>query len=64
MADWLVLLLQIGGTGAVVGIAIVIMGQWLLKRINAALDNYVTAYAQESASIDSRIEHLEQLAEE
>ena len=58
MTDWIVPLLQVGGIGAVLFLALWIMGGWLLKRINAALDGYVTAYAQETAKIDARIERL------
>src|ERR1017187_437691 len=64
MTDWLVPLLQIGGFGAVVAIALFIMGKWLLGQITIALNSYVTAYAQETAKIDARIERLEKLAEE
>jgi hypothetical protein len=64
MTDWLVPLVQIGGTGAVIAFALFIMGKWLLDRITAALNSYVAAYAQETAKIDTRIEHLEKLAEE
>jgi hypothetical protein len=64
MSDWLVFLFKIGGFGAVVVLALWIMGSWILKRINAALDSYVTAYAQETAKIDARIERIEKLAEE
>ena len=64
MADWLALLLKIGGFGAVLFLALFVMGRWLLKRITAALDSYTTAYAQQTASIDARIANLEKLAEE
>jgi hypothetical protein len=64
MADWLVLLLKYGGFGAVLLLALFVMGKWLVKRITAALDSYVSAYAQQSASIDARIADLEKLAEE
>src|ERR1019366_193506 len=64
MADWLILLLRYGGFGAVLLLALFVMGKWLLKRITAALDSYTTAYAQQSASIDARIANLEKLAEE
>jgi|ERR1022692_4857381 50S ribosomal subunit-associated GTPase HflX len=60
MANWLIAILQFGGLGAV----LVLMGKWLLKQITAALNSYVTAYAQETAKIDARIERLEKLAEE
>jgi len=64
MADWLILLLKYGGFGAVLLLALFVMGKWLLKRITAALDSYTTAYLQQKAAIDARIEHLEQLADE
>jgi hypothetical protein len=64
MADWLVLLLKYGGFGAVLVVALWIMGGWLLKRITAALDSYTTAYLQQKAAIDARIANLEKLAEE
>lgn len=53
-----------GGFGAVLLVALFVMGKWLLKRITAALDSYTTAYLQQKAAIDARIERLEQLAEE
>src|ERR1022692_2552736 len=64
MADWLIFLFKIGGFGAVLVFALFLMGKWLLKQIIAALNSYVTAYAQETAKIDARIERLEKLAEE
>jgi cell division protein FtsB len=64
MNDWLVPLLQIGGTGAVVAFALFIMGRWLLNHITTALKSYVTAYAQQTANIDARIANLEKLAAE
>jgi hypothetical protein len=64
MNDWHVLLLQIGGTGAVIAVALFIMGRWLLDQITTALKSYVTAYAQQTANIDARIANLEKLAEE
>jgi multidrug efflux pump subunit AcrA (membrane-fusion protein) len=64
MADWLVHLLQIGGLGAVLLLALFAGGKWLLKRITAALDSYATAYLQQEAEIDARIANLEKLAKE
>jgi flagellar motor protein MotB len=64
MNDWLVLLLQIGGTGAVIAVALFIIGKWLLNQITTALKSYVTAYAQQTANIDARMANLEKLAEE
>jgi hypothetical protein len=64
MADWLILLLKYGGFGGVLLLALFVMGKWLVKRITAALDSYVSAYAQQSASIDARIANLEKLVEE
>src|ERR1035441_451151 len=64
MSDWLILLFQIGGTGTVVALALFVMVKWLLGQITAALNSYVSAYAQQAANIDARIEHLEKLAEE
>jgi hypothetical protein len=64
MTDWLVPLLQFGGTGVVIAVALYIMGKWLLTKITAALNAYVTAYAQQTANIDARIANLEKLAEE
>jgi hypothetical protein len=64
MADWLVFLFKIGGFTAVLVAALSVMGRWLLRQIAAALSSYLTAYAQETAKIDTRMKHLEQLAEE
>jgi hypothetical protein len=64
MTDWFIPLLEIGGTGVVIAVAFLIMGKWLWSKINAALNSYVTAYAQETAKIDARIERIEKLAEE
>jgi cell division protein FtsB len=64
MADWLIFLFKIGGFGAVLVFALIVMAKWLLKQTTAAFNSYVTAYAQETAKIDARIRHLEQLAEE
>ena len=64
MADWLTFLFNIGGFGAVLVLALFVMGKWLLKQITAVLNSYVTAYAQETAKIDARMKRLEQLAEE
>jgi hypothetical protein len=63
MTDSLIPLLQLGGTGAVL-LAVVVMGRWLRSKNNTALDSYMTAYGQESARIDARIQHLEKLVEE
>jgi len=63
MADWFIIL-QIGGAPVAVAIAVILMGRWLLKKISTALDSYTTAYLQQKAAIDARIERLEQLAEE
>ena len=49
---------------SVVALALFIMGKWLLKQITAALNSYVTAYAQQTANIDARIANLEKLTEE
>lgn len=64
MADWLILFLQLGGFGAVLVVALFVLGKWFLKRITTALDSYTTAYLQQKAAIDARIESLEKLAEE
>ena len=64
MTDWLPPLLQIGGIGAVLAVALFIIGRWLLNQITAALNSFVTAYAQETAEIDARIERIEKMAEE
>jgi len=53
-----------GGTAALLAVAGIAMGRWLWGKINAALESYTTAYAQEAAKIDARIGHLEELAEE
>ena len=45
-------------------LALFVMGKWLLKQIAAAMNSYVTAYAQETGKIDARIKHLEKLADE
>ena len=59
VADWLIFLFKIGGFGAVLLLAVIVMGKWL-KQIAAALNSYVTAYAQKTAKIDARMKHLEQ----
>lgn len=64
MADWLLFIFKLGGCGAVLVLVLLVMGKWLLKQIVAALNSYVTAYAQETAKIDARVERLERLAEE
>src|ERR1039458_4475904 len=64
MADWLIPLFQIGGTPGVIVIAVILMGRWLLKKINAALDSYNTAYHQQKGAIDARIELIEKWVEE
>lgn len=64
MADWLIPLLRIGGFGAVLVLALFVMGRWLLGQITVALNSYLTAYAAETARIDARIERLEKVAEE
>jgi hypothetical protein len=64
MADWLNLLLHIGGVIGSVAVALWITGQWLLKQITTTLTSYLTAYAQETAKIDARMERLQLLAEE
>jgi hypothetical protein len=45
-------------------LALALMGKWLVEQIAVALNSYVTAYAQETARIDARIERLETLADE
>ena len=45
-------------------LALLGMGKWLLKKINATLDSYVVAYAHQTANIDARIANLEKLAQE
>jgi hypothetical protein len=64
MTDWLMLILQIGGVGAVVALAVAITGKWLWEKFNAAFDSYVTAYSQQQANINARIANLQKLAEE
>ena len=64
MTDWLLLLFKIGGYVALLALGLLLTARWLLKKITAALESYVTAYAQEGAKIDARIDHLEKLAEE
>jgi len=65
MADWLLhSLIQFGGTAALLAITGIAIGKWLWKKIDAALESYTNAYAQEAARIDARIGHLEKLAEE
>jgi hypothetical protein len=64
MAEWLIALLQVGGFGAVLLLALLVTGKWLLKKINAALDSYTTAYLHQKAAIDARIASLEKLVAE
>lgn len=64
MADFLTLIIQIGGVGAVVVIAVAAMGKWLWKKVNATFDSYTTTYFQQKAAIDARIANLENLAGE
>jgi hypothetical protein len=65
MADWLIhFLIQFGGYVAVLALALILMGKWLWRKINAALESYTTAYFNGQAAIDVRIRNLEKLAEE
>jgi hypothetical protein len=64
MAEWLIPLLRIGGAPVAVVIAGILIGQWLLKKIGAALDSYNTAYHQQKGAIDARMERIEKLVEE
>jgi hypothetical protein len=64
MADWLILLLHVGGVIGIVAVAMWITGKWLLKQITTTLTSYLAAYAQETAKIDARMERLQLLAEE
>lgn len=65
MADWLIhLLIQIAGTAALLAVTGIAMGKWLRKKIDAALESYITAYVNGQAAIDVRIRNLEKLAEE
>jgi hypothetical protein len=43
MTDWLIFLLKYGGLGAVLLLALFVMGKWLLNQIAAALHSHVTA---------------------
>jgi cell division protein FtsB len=60
----MILLFEFGGCGAVLLLALFGIGKWFLKKMNAALDSYVAAYAQQTANIDARIANLEKLAQE
>src|SRR5262249_40830388 len=62
--DWLTFVLQFGSTAVVVVTVAGFAGKWLMRQITAALNSYVTAYAQEGGKIDSRIERLEKLVQE
>jgi hypothetical protein len=64
MADWMLLLVKVFGHIAILAILLVAVGKWLLGRITKLLDSYNTAYMQQKATIDARIDHLEKLAEE
>jgi hypothetical protein len=65
MADWLLhLLIQIGGTAALLAVAGIAVAKWLWGKIDKALESYANAYAQESAKIEARIGSLEKLVEE
>jgi hypothetical protein len=62
--DLLTLFIHLGGTATVVLVCLYFMGKWFLGKLNAAIESYVNAYAQESAKIGARIQHLEELAQE
>lgn len=64
MADWIVLSFKIAGYVGILAVLLVLMGRWLLARITKLLDSYSTAYLNQKASIDARIDHLEKLIEE
>jgi hypothetical protein len=64
MADWISLLVQIGATGAVLVIAVGVMGRWLWRKIDTALSAYTNKYLEQKAAIDARIASLEKLVEE
>jgi uncharacterized protein HemX len=65
MADWLIhLLLQFGGTAALLAAAGFGIGKWLWGKIDKTLESFTTAYANGQAAIDVRIRNLEKLAEE
>lgn len=64
MADWQIFLFEIGGFGAVLALALVVIGKWFLKQVAATLNSYVTTYAMETARTEARMKHLEKLADE
>ena len=64
MADWISLLVQIGATGAVLVIAVGVMGRWLWRKIDTAVNAYTGKYLEQKATIDARIANLEKLVEE
>ena len=64
MANWQIFLFEIGGFGAVLALALVIIGKWFLKQVAATLNSYVAAYALETARTEARMKHLEKLADE
>jgi hypothetical protein len=39
MADWLIFLFKIGGFGAVLVLALIVMSKWLLKQIVSGLSS-------------------------
>src|ERR1039457_7714504 len=64
MAAWISLLVQIGATGAILVIAVGVMGRWLWRKIDTAVNAYTGKYLEQKATIDARIASLEKLVEE
>ena len=57
MTDWLPPLLQIGGIGAVLAVALFIMGRWLLNQIDARIER-IEKMAEEQAYLTRTVESI------
>lgn len=64
MADWISFLVQVGGTIAALVLAVGVMGRWLWRKLDTALNAYTSKYLEQKAAIDARIANLEKLVEE
>src|SRR5437764_14213440 len=58
------ILIQIGGVGAIIVVAGLLTAKWLLKKLDASLNAYVTAFSTTQAAIDARLINLERIVEE
>src|ERR1035441_5481359 len=63
MADWLIFLFKLGGNVALLAFVVFLLGKWLWRKINAALDSYNKAYHEQKGAIDARIDRIEKLVE-